>query len=108
MGEFVFLLSARDSHGVALCLIDVYGVFVIDIYSCDHPWLVREIAKHRGSVIEHEHEPEIGVSKKIFPAPKVCDRFRCELLGVSFRFVSPFVTRRVSYFFQSKSNYISA
>jgi len=39
-------------------------------------------------VVVVEREPQVVVSENIFPVPEVCDRFRCELLGVPFRFIA--------------------
>ena len=36
--------------------------------------------------VEHEHK--VVVVKRLFPAPEVCDRFRCELLRISFPFTA--------------------
>jgi len=70
---------------------DAYDGFVIDIYSCDRPYLVRE-REHRVSVGVVERETVVVKLVRVFPAPE-CDRFRCEFLGV-YRFVS---FRRVSF-----------
>ena len=53
---------------------DGYGVFVIDIYSCDHALLVSYRVEHRVSRVVVEREPEVVVSENIFPAPGECDR----------------------------------
>jgi len=75
-------MEEGDSHRAALWLIDEYDVFVIDIYSCDRPQLVRAVD---GVVVECE--PEV-VSEKISPASGCAIVFRCELLGVWFRFTT--------------------
>jgi len=82
-------MGEGDSHGAALWLIDEYDVFVIDIYSCDRPQLVRVVD---GVVVECE--PEV-VSERIFPASECAIVFVVGCLV--FGFVSPLVARRVSF-----------
>ena len=53
----------------------------MDIYSCDHPYLVRESIEHRGVVVERE--PEV-VCERIFPTPKSAIVFVVSFLAFRF------------------------
>jgi len=74
---------------------DGYDLFVIDIYPCDRPQLVRELSiEYRGVV---ERETVVVVKLRVFPRSRVRS-FGCEFPGVivSFSCRHPIVSQCIA------------